>query len=74
MLSEANAGLVFGDDGRQKIVWVDEMNTEEAEEYARKLHPSVFDADLKLLIDKVGKLPLRILFSMTALKEGIPAA
>lgn len=74
VLSEANAGLVFGDDKRQKIVWVDEMDTEEAEEYARKLHPGVSDADLKLLFDKVGKLPLDILSSMTALKKGIPAA
>ena len=74
VLSEANAGLVFGDDERQKIVWVDEMNTEEAVEYARKLHPGVSDADLKLLFDKIGKLPLKILSSMMALKEGIPAA
>ena len=74
VLSEANAGLVFGDDERQKIVWVDEMNTEEAVEYARKLHPGVSDADLKLLFDKVGKLPFDILRSVTALKKGIPAA
>ena len=74
MLSEANSGLVFGVDGRQEIVWVDEMDTEEAEEYARKLHPGFPDADLKLFFDKVGKLPLDILRSMTALKEGIPAA
>ena len=74
VLSEANAGLVFDDDKRQKIEWVDEMDTEEAEEYARKLHPGVSDANLKLLFDKVGKLPLDILSSMTALKKGIPAA
>jgi hypothetical protein len=74
VLSEANAGLVFGDDERQKILWVDEMDTEEAKEYARKLHPGVSDADLELLFDKVGKLPLKILNSMTALKEGIPVA
>jgi hypothetical protein len=74
VLSEANAGLVFGDDKRQKIVWVGEMDTEEAKEYARKLHPDVSDADLNLLFDKVGKLPLDILNSMTALKEGIPVA
>jgi hypothetical protein len=74
VLSEANAGLVFSDDERQKILWVDEMDTEEAKEYARKLHPDVSDADLNLLFDKVGKLPLKILNSMTALKEGIPVA
>ena len=69
---EANAGLVFGDDKRQEIIWVDEMSTEEAKEYARKLHPDVSDADLELLFDKVGKLPLDILNSMKALKKGIP--
>jgi hypothetical protein len=40
VLSEANAGLAFGDDKRHEIVWVDEMSAEEAEEYAEKLHPS----------------------------------
>ena len=74
VLSEANAGLVFGDDKRQKIIWVDEMSTEEAKEYARKVHPDVSDADLELLFDKVGKLPLDILYSMMALKKGIPVA
>ena len=74
VLSEANAGLVFGDDKGQKIVWVDGTDTSEAEEYAKKVHPSVSDADLKLLFDKVGKLPFDILSSMTALKQGIPAA
>jgi hypothetical protein len=74
VLSEANAGLAFGDDKRHKIVWVDERRAEEAEEYARKLHPAVSGAELKLIFDKVGKLPLDILRSMTALKEGISAA
>ena len=74
VLSEANAGLAFGDDKRHKIVWVDDMSAEEAEEYAKKLHPAVSGAELKLLFDKVGKLPLDILGSMTALKEGISAA
>ena len=48
--------------------------SEEAKEYARKVHPGVTDADLNLLFDKVGKLPLKILNSMTDLKEGIPVA
>jgi hypothetical protein len=74
VLSEANAGLAFGDDKRHKIVWVDEMRAEEAKEYARKLHLAVSGAELKLIFDKVGKLPLNILRSMTALKEGISAA
>ena len=74
VVPEANAGLAFQNDPRQQIVWVDEMDIEEAEKFARKLHPGVSDADLKLLFDKVGKLPSNILLSMTDLKEGIPAA
>ena len=75
VLSEANAGLVFQNDrDRQKIIWVDEMDTEEAKQYARKVHPDVSDADLNLLFDKVGKLPYKILLSMKALKEGILVA
>ena len=65
---------MFGYDKRQKIVWVGEMSTKESEEYARKLYPVVSDADLELLFDKVGKLPLDILNSMRALKKGIPVA
>jgi H2-forming N5,N10-methylenetetrahydromethanopterin dehydrogenase-like enzyme len=64
--SEANAGLAFGDDKRHEIVWVDEMSAEVAEEYAKKLHPAVSGAELKLLFDKVGKLPLDILRSISA--------
>ena len=74
VLSEANMGLVFGDDERQEIIWVDEMDIEEAKEYARKLHPGVSDVDLELLLDKIGKFPLKILNSMKALKKGIPVA
>jgi hypothetical protein len=61
VISESNAGLAFGDDKRHEIVSVDEMSAEEAEEYAKKLYPAVFGAELKLLFDKVGKLPLDIL-------------
>ena len=50
------------------------MDTEEAKQYARKVHPDVSDADLNLLFDKVGKLPYKILLSMKALKEGILVA
>lgn len=74
MSSEANAGLAIGDDEIHEIVWEDEMNAEEAEEYAKKFHPAVSGAELKVLFDKVGKLPSKILRSMTALKEGISAA
>jgi GTPase SAR1 family protein len=72
VLSDANAGLAFCDDPRQKIIWVDAMTTEEAREYAKKLHPTVSDTDLHLLFDKIGTLPRDILLSMVALKDGIP--
>lgn len=50
------------------------MSAEEAEEYAKHLHPAASGAESKLFFDKVGKLPLKILRSITALKEGISAA
>ena len=67
VLSEAIPRLVFCEDGGQEIVWV--TDKEEVEEWARKLHLGVSDAELKLHFDKAGKLPLKILHSMTALKK-----
>ena len=65
ILSEANAGLVFGDDRRQKFIWVDGMTHEEATMYAKKVFPSVADHDLTAFFEKVDilscgpyKLPL----------------
>ena len=56
ILSEANAGLAFGDDRRQKFIWVDGMTYEEARTYAKKLFPAIADDDLELFFDKVGIL------------------
>ena len=56
ILSEANAGLIFGDDLRQKFIWVDGMTNEEATTYAKKLFPAIDDGDLELLFDKVRGL------------------
>ena len=53
VLSEANAGLIFGDDRRQKFIWVDGMTHEEATTYAKKMFPAVADHDLELFFDKV---------------------
>ena len=53
VLSEANAGLIFGDDRRQKFIWVDGMTHEEATTYAKRLFPAVVDHDLELFFDKV---------------------
>ena len=65
ILSEANAGLAFGDDLRQKFIWVDGMTHEEATIYAKKVFPAVADHYLTAFFEKVGilscgphKLPL----------------
>jgi hypothetical protein len=74
ILSEANAGLAFGDDKRQQFIWVDELLSEEAERYARKINPNVSMADLELVFENVGKLPLDIGLSMDALADGSKSA
>jgi hypothetical protein len=53
ILSEANAGLMFGDDKRQKFIWVDGMTEDEATMYAKKEFPAVSDSALKEFIEKV---------------------
>ena len=53
ILSEANAGLMFGDDLRQKFIWVDGMTEDEATMYARKEFPAISDSDLKEFLEKV---------------------
>ena len=54
VLSEANAGLMFGDDSRHQFFWVDGMTHEEATAYAKKLFQKVADQDLELFFEKVG--------------------
>ena len=54
ILSEANAGLMFGDDLRQHFLWVDGMTDDEASAYAKKEFPAIAEADLKDFIDKVS--------------------
>lgn len=71
VLSDPNAGLVFGDDKRQEFIWVDEMTKEEAKEYMRKIGTDVSDVDLELLLFRIGALPLDICLSMKALKNGM---
>jgi AAA+ ATPase superfamily predicted ATPase len=70
VLSEPNAALVFGDDLREKFIWVDGMTHEEAIKYAKKVFPAASDGDLKLFFDKVGTLPLDIREFSEALKNG----
>ena len=56
VLSEANAGLAFGDDRRQEFIWVDGMTHEEATAFAKKVFPTVADHDLKAFFEKVDIL------------------
>jgi hypothetical protein len=56
ILSEANAGLAFGDDRRQKFIWVDGMTHAEATMYAKKVFPAVADHDLETFFEKVSIL------------------
>ena len=56
ILSEANAGLAFGDDRRQKFIWVDGMTYEEATTYAKKMFPEVSNDYLKEFFEKVPVL------------------
>jgi hypothetical protein len=53
ILSDANSGLVFGNDLRQKLIWVDGMTEDEATMYAKKEFPAISDSDLKDFIEKV---------------------
>ena len=44
---------MFGDDLRQKFIWVDGMTENEATMYAKKEFPAISDSDLKGFIEKV---------------------
>jgi hypothetical protein len=59
ILSEANAGLAFGDDRRQNFIWVDGMSHEEATMFAKKRFPEIADGDLKEFFEKVDGAALR---------------
>ena len=67
ILSEANAGLMFGDDLRQKFIWVDGMTEDEATTYAKKEFPAISDSDLKEFIEKVLLVTLSLYYSSNKL-------
>ena len=52
ILSEANDGLMFGDDLRQEFIWVDGMTEDEATSYAKKEFTAISESDLKEFIEK----------------------
>lgn len=74
ILSDMNSATAFREDSKQQFIWVDEMTKQEAEDYAKKLHPGVSNADLNLIMEKTGKLPSNIKVSMQSLRKGVKAA
>jgi hypothetical protein len=60
VLSEANAVLGFGDDSRQKYIFVDEMTREEAEQFVKKRTPSISTDDFNKFVELCGTYPLML--------------
>jgi len=73
VLSEANAGLFFGDDLSHHFLGVAGMTPQEATAYAKMLLPAVTDADLAIFFDRVGTFPLQIREFSMALMRSEPA-
>jgi len=70
VLSEANAVLGFGDDQRQKFIWVNEMSRAEAEAFVKKRVPSISTEDFNRFVDSIGTLPLSLTMLCDALLAG----
>ena len=70
VLSEANAVLGFGDDQRQKFIWVDEMSRVEAETFVKKRVPDMSSEDFTRFVDNIGTLPLSLTLLCDALLAG----
>jgi hypothetical protein len=70
VLSEANAVLGFGDDQRQKFIWVDEMSRVEAETFVKKRVPDMSSEDFTRFADNIGTLPLSLTLLCDALLAG----
>ena len=60
VLSEANAVLGFGEDPRQKFIFVDEMTREEARQYVEKRAPGISPEDFNKFADKCGTRPMSL--------------
>ena len=70
VLSEAYAVLGFGDDQRQKFIWVDELSRAEAEAYVKKRVPDMSSEDFTRFADNIGTLPLSLTLLCDALLAG----
>jgi hypothetical protein len=70
VLSEANAVLGFGDDGRQKFILVGEMTREEARAHVQKRAPNISSEDFNKFADKCGTYPLMLGSFCTSVCKG----
>jgi len=61
VLSEANAALEFGNDEREKFIYVDEMEREEATQLVEKLKTNITQDDMEYVFDNIGTCPLDIM-------------
>jgi len=61
VLSEANAVLQFGIDEREKFIYVDEMERDEAERLIETLQTNITKAEMKYVFEKIGTSPLKLI-------------
>jgi hypothetical protein len=61
VLSEANAVLQFGIDDREKFIYVDEMERDEAERLIEIKQTNITKAEMKYVFEKIGTSPLKLI-------------
>jgi hypothetical protein len=70
VVSEANAGLTFGDDPRQEFLWVDEMKQNEAKTLMKKLVANITDEEFDSISSSLGTLPITIQIAAAQILRG----
>ena len=70
VLSEANAVLGFGEDPRQKFIFVDEMTREEARKFVEKRNLKISSDDFNKFADKCGTRPMPLEDFCLAVRDG----
>ena len=62
VLSDVNAVVQFGkDEYREKFIYVDEMEREEAEQFLEKLQTNITKDEMKYVFEKIGTSPSQVL-------------
>ncbi len=61
VLSEVNAVLQFGKDKREKFIYVDEMERDEAREMLKKLKTNLSDDEMDLVFSQIGTSPVDLI-------------